>query len=110
MVTAPLGELLAKHVPPNVSIDLLTVDVEGLDYDVLHSNDWHRYSPEFILVECFQSATMGQLELDPIARLLFDQGYSIVAKTKNTVLFKQDPSERKESALVRKEPESSWKE
>ena len=52
IVTAPLGELLDQYLPAKTEIDLLTIDVEGLDYEVLRSNDWSRYSPEFILVEC----------------------------------------------------------
>lgn len=85
--TEPLSQLLDRHVPPGTRIDLLTVDVESLDYDVLRSNDWARYSPEFILVECLGAAALEQASSDPIAQMLFGRHYSIVAKTMNTVLF-----------------------
>ena len=86
--TAPLGELLDQYVPANTKIDLLTIDVEGLDYDVLRSNDWSRYSPEFVLVECFDSLTLDQVKSDPVAALLLGHHYSVVAKTMHTVLFR----------------------
>lgn len=88
ILTSPLWQLLDWHVPAGTKIDLLTVDVEGLDYDVLRSNDWIRYSPEFILVECLGSSTLEQASSDPVAQLLLIQHYSIVAKTMNTVLFR----------------------
>jgi FkbM family methyltransferase len=85
--TVPLWQLLDRHLPAGTSIDLMTVDVEGLDYEVLRSNDWGRYSPRYILVECAGSETLDQVNSDPVAKFLFGHGYSIVAKTRNTVLF-----------------------
>ncbi len=92
ILTAPLWQLLDQHVPTNTRIDLLTVDVEGLDIDVLRSNDWCRYSPEFILVECLGASTLAETTLDPVARLLSEEHYSIVAKTMSTVLFRSTRS------------------
>jgi FkbM family methyltransferase len=88
IVTAPLRQLLDQYVPAGTVIDLMTIDVEGLDYDVLQSNDWSRYSPEFILVECFGAATLEEASSDPVARLLSQHHYSMVAKSMNTVFFK----------------------
>jgi len=88
IVTVPLWELLDQYVPANTRIDLLTIDVEGLDYDVLRSNDWSRYSPEFILVECLDLSTLDDVRSDPVAQLLAGQHYLMVAKTMNTALFR----------------------
>jgi hypothetical protein len=41
---------LDKYVPPGQEIDFLSVDVEGLDYDVLLSNNWQKYRPKVIVV------------------------------------------------------------
>jgi FkbM family methyltransferase len=87
--TRPLGELLDEYVPRNIAIDLLTIDVEGYDYEVLRSNDWNRYAPEFVLVECLNTLTLDEAHRDPVGELLSDQQYSIVAKTMNSVLFKR---------------------
>jgi FkbM family methyltransferase len=88
----PLWQLLDRHVPPNTRIDLLTVDVEGLDYEVLYSNDWTRYCPEFVLAECLDSSTLNHAISDPVVRLLSEHHYSIVAKTMNTVFFRRSHS------------------
>jgi FkbM family methyltransferase len=90
IATAPLWQLLDQHVPADTKIDLLTVDVEGLDFDVLQSNDWNRYSPQFILVECLGASTLAEASSDPVAQLLIGQHYSIVAKTMSTVLFRSE--------------------
>jgi FkbM family methyltransferase len=94
ITTKPLWQLLDQHVPANTNIDLLTVDVEGLDFDVLQSNDWTRYSPEFVLVECLDASLLEEMSSDPVTQLLSEHHYSIVAKTMSTVLFrfiKPDP-------------------
>ena len=87
VTTRPLWDLLDEFVPQGVAIDLLTVDVEGYDYEVLRSNDWKRYRPEFVLVECLGTLGLNEVSTDPVATLLEGEGYSIVAKTMNTVLF-----------------------
>jgi FkbM family methyltransferase len=86
--TCSLAELLDRHMPRNTAIDLLNIDVEGFDYDVLRSNDWKRYAPEFIFVECLEALSLNQAQTDPVAKFLLEQQYSIVAKTRHTVLFK----------------------
>lgn len=87
--TKPLSAVLVQHVPPNVTIDLMTVDVEGADYDVLASNDWNRYSPEYILVECLETLTLAQVRSLRIDELLSAHHYSAVAKSINTLLYKR---------------------
>ncbi len=47
-----LSEILDKYLPSGKPIDFLNVDVEGFDYNVLVSNDWERYRPKIIVVEC----------------------------------------------------------
>jgi FkbM family methyltransferase len=91
ILTVPLYQLIDRHVPPGTKVDLLTVDVEGLDLDVLSSNNWDTCCPELILVECLGASTLEQANSDPVASLLFGQNYSIVAKTMNTVLFRLTP-------------------
>lgn len=92
-----MRESVCKHVVTPFSgmhcnaARLLRVDVEGLDYDILRSNEWTRYYPEFVLVECTGCLTLQQVSSDPVAQLLAAQHYSMVATTMNTVLF-QAPS------------------
>jgi FkbM family methyltransferase len=85
--TMPLSELFDKYLPVHTKIDFLTVDVEGLDYEVLKSNDWSRYSPDFVLVECLGCTNVNSTTSDPIASLLLEHHYTMVAKTVNTAIF-----------------------
>ena len=49
--TFPLKTILDKFINNNVNIDMMSIDVEGLDLEVLSSNDWSKYRPKLILVE-----------------------------------------------------------
>jgi FkbM family methyltransferase len=89
IATVPLVELLDQYVPHNTQIDLLTIDVEGLDYDVLRSNDWDRYSPAFVLVECLDILTLDSVGSNIVTQFLSERHYSSVAKTAHTVLYKR---------------------
>lgn len=97
--TLPLSEILEQHLPTGTKIDFLNVDVEGLDLEVLRSNDWNRYSPEFIFVECFECSTWEQAASDPLAQFLMDRRYSIVGKTMHTVLFRFMAPEQDRSSI-----------
>ena len=49
--TEPLKRILHKHLPAGQTIDFLSIDVEGLDYQVLSSNDWKLFRPGAVLIE-----------------------------------------------------------
>jgi len=50
--TVTLAECLSRYFGPNpVSFELLSVDVEGLDQQVLESNDWNKYRPKVVICE-----------------------------------------------------------
>lgn len=84
--TQRLSALLEQHVPRGTVIDFMSVDVEGLDLNVLQSNDWINYRPQVLLVEItgFDPANMAGNET---AAYLDKIGYKFLAKTINTVLF-----------------------
>jgi FkbM family methyltransferase len=46
----PLSKVLDEYLWSH-TIDILSIDVEGMDMDVLQSNDWARYQPEYIILE-----------------------------------------------------------
>ncbi|MBL7746902.1 MAG: FkbM family methyltransferase, partial [Chitinophagaceae bacterium] len=50
--TTTLAEILNANLPAFQKIDFMSIDVEGLDMDVLRSNDWTKYKPEVLVVEC----------------------------------------------------------
>jgi hypothetical protein len=85
--TMPLSVVIDRHLPAEVKqIDFLSVDVEGLDLQVLRSNDWARHSPRVVVAECLKTSISDWLE-DPVVVFLRQQGYLPVSKTVNSVLF-----------------------
>jgi FkbM family methyltransferase len=85
--TAPLGFVLEEHLPAKQVIDFLSVDVEGLDMEVLKSNDWSRFRPKVILVEDFKTKFLDEALASPMATFLLSKGYRMIAKTAHTHLF-----------------------
>ena len=79
----PLNKILDTHLINN-EIDFLNVDVEGLDLDVLKSNDWSKYRPKFVLVEIL-SSSLHNIDKDPIFQLMKEKKYIIFSKQVNTV-------------------------
>lgn len=82
----PLRELLREYLPPDTRIDFMSIDVEGLDLDVLKSNDWKIYRPHYLLVECID-LNLEQITQNPTYLYLKDQGYSFSSKLINTCFF-----------------------
>lgn len=83
--TLPLSEVLDQYLPYGQQIDFLTIDVEGLDLQVLQSNDWSRYKPKYILVE--DRVDLNNLNGSEVYRFLQKQGYQLVSKTLRTLFF-----------------------
>ena len=82
----PLRELLTRYLPKGSKIDFMTIDTEGLDYDVILSNDWDRFRPSVVAVELL-GTTLQNVTTDKAAILLNRHGYQIFAKTCNTFFF-----------------------
>ena len=84
----PLAEILEKYVPREIkSIDLLTIDVEGLDLEVLKSNNWDKFRPKIIVVESFIT-DLEQLQDCPIHCFLKEKNYQIISKLHNSSIYK----------------------
>ncbi len=86
--TYPLSKILDKYLPKDQKIDFMSIDVEGLDMIVLESNDWKRYSPRYLLVECIGD-TVEDIMQDKIYRFLSEKGYKIVGKTYRTLILRK---------------------
>lgn len=86
METATLEEILDRHLPVNQKIDFLSVDAEGLDFAVIRSNNWSKFSPHAVLVEILES-TLDALARNEIVVFLRQFGYTLYAKCVNTVIF-----------------------
>lgn len=86
ITVSPLGEVLRQYVPEGCIIDFLSVDVEGLDLEVLRSNNWQHYRPRYVITETLH-AQLDELMAGELARFLSTQGYKLFAKTSNTSFF-----------------------
>ena len=84
--TVPLREVLNKYLPKVTVIDFLNIDVEGLDLEVLKSNDWTKYRPRIILVEL--NTDVKNLFLSEIYKFMKELNYTLFAKTFRTAFFK----------------------
>ena len=85
-----LQEILDKYLPPNQTIDFLSIDVEGLDYEVIQSNNWDKYKPTIVLVEDTQMITINQNTQTQITSFMKEKGYQLFGKTVYTLIFKAD--------------------
>lgn len=84
----PLREILDQYLLPGQAIDFLSIDVEGLDEQVVVSNDWARFRPCYVLVEALETRDVRHtLELR-INSVLEENGYVMYGKCVNTLIFK----------------------
>ncbi len=84
----PLSEILDQNRHHFSKIDFMNIDVEGLDLEVLQSNNWERYSPELLLIETHTDTLQQVLQLDAY-KLLSQLGYQCVAKLRMSLLFRR---------------------
>ena len=80
----PLREIIKKCRVSKV-IDLLSIDVEGLDEAVLRSMDWSK-KPRVIIVEILNT-NLDNIKRHPTYKFVASHGYKLFAKTANTLIF-----------------------
>jgi FkbM family methyltransferase len=81
-----LENILAHELDEKQRIDFMSVDAEGLDLDVLMSNDWDSFRPDLVLAEAFDS-DLARMADDPLCRYMEARSYKPVAKIANSVIF-----------------------
>jgi FkbM family methyltransferase len=85
--TTRLDDLLTRHIRDGHRIDFLSVDVEGLDFEVLKSNDWSKFRPSVVLVEDSETLWLGGVGNSKIAEYMRGHGYRCCCKTPLTTFF-----------------------
>ncbi len=83
----PLKEVLAEN--DITHIDFMKVDVEGLEYEVLASNDWKKFRPEVLCIE----ANHVKHDWHP---MLAEQGYELVFDDGLNEYFADSKTNRKQ--------------
>jgi FkbM family methyltransferase len=86
VITQRLDEVLAQHLAPHHSIQFMSIDVEGFDLDVLQSNNWSLYRPEYVLVEAWDFS-LQHADEHPIVQFLTQHDYHLAGKTFSTIFF-----------------------
>lgn len=84
--TRSLADILDTNLPTGQKIDFMSIDVEGLDMEVLRSNNWEKYKPEVLVVECVY-ADYDDIQNMETAVYLKQLGYTFFAKTFSTFFF-----------------------
>ena len=83
--TKSLEIILDDYLPINKIIDFMSIDVEGLDYEVLRSLNLIKYKPRVLLLEILY--TSDNNNKNEIVSYLEQNGYVYFAKTLNTTFF-----------------------
>lgn len=91
----PLKNVLDKYLPEGQNVDLFNIDVEGFEIEVLKSNDWEKYKPEVIIMEC-ESDCIDDLNKLETVRFLLNLNYKIISyvysdKNLKNVIFQLKP-------------------
>lgn len=82
-------EMIFEKYLQNKMIDFLTIDVEGLDLEVLKSNNWEKFRPRFILVESLDQ-DLKSINDSYLIKYMQKLNYDFFAKTFNTIFFKNN--------------------
>lgn len=81
----PLRAILQQYAPGK-EIGLLTIDVEGLDLEVLKSNDWRKWKPKFVMVEDTKFDPQNPTQ-SLIFRYMASIGYELKASLNRTKIY-----------------------
>jgi FkbM family methyltransferase len=81
-----LSDVLDRYLPKNQAIDFLNIDAEGLDFEVLTSNNWEKYEPTVVLIEELDR-NFDHLYDSKVVRFMKSRGYELYCKAVNTLIF-----------------------
>ncbi len=85
-----LENILDKYMPENTQIDFLNIDAEGKDEEVLISNNWEKYKPNYILIEILREENIDDTN-SSIKTFLKSKDYTPINKIFDTYIFKKIP-------------------
>jgi len=86
-----LSSIFEEHRPEG-PIDLMSVDCEGMDLEVLSSNDWSRWRPRYVIVEALRNPSASLFD-NPIVDFMHEKKYQVYLILYNSWIFE----EKKES-------------
>lgn len=82
-----IGEVLSSHFP-NRSPDFISVDVEGLDFQIIKAIDFSKYRPSVVCVETLTfSENREETKVSEIIDYMCNNGYFVYADTYINSIF-----------------------
>ena len=78
-----INDLLARHA--DRTIDFLSIDVEGVDLEILEAMDFSRFRP--IVIQCEPSEHFAPGTALRMVTLLRERGYALAARTEINLIF-----------------------
>lgn len=81
----PLKDIMHSYTSGH-KVDFLNIDAEGLDFEILSSNDWSLYTPSCVAVES-HGFDLGKVEADPSYVLLSHHGYRLISHVVATSIY-----------------------
>lgn len=93
LVVMPLRDILASNSMEGVEIDLMSVDVEGMDLPVLKSNDWSKFRPKVLICEDLDFDIENPLK-SALMKYVGGLGYKLVDKTPFSLIFRDIKAEK----------------
>jgi FkbM family methyltransferase len=86
--TVPLAAILDAHLKEGTIIDFLTIDTEGLEMEVLQSNNWDKYRPTFVILESHIIEIEKYLTTD-LHLFMKKQNYVLVGKSYYSYFYRK---------------------
>ena len=83
--TRTLANLLSEHLSGR-HVDLLSIDIEGMDEQVLRSNDWDRWRPSVVIFERDQTKLLD-ISDDSCVNFLSHHGYVLQGKCRQSLIM-----------------------
>lgn len=85
-----LQNILDKYLQPGQKIDFLSIDVEGMDDELLQAFDFVNFAPSYLLIEDLDFINnKSNQNSKKIARFLKKQGYVFVSQVFNTAIWQK---------------------
>jgi len=82
------NKLLTENLDKDQIIDFMTIDVEGMELEVIKSNDWKNFCPKVLIIEILKNDSENRI-YDEIYGFLKDKNYQFFGRTYNSVFFKK---------------------
>ena len=91
MPLVPVDKILEKYFN-GAAPNFISLDVEGLDLEILKSLDFNKYKPEVVCVETLAyDENQKTFKLDDINEFMISIGYEVYADTRvNTIFCRKD--------------------